>query len=61
MLRLIPAILIVISFLTICVGFYMQSQNHPAAKFIIISGLVGETVFILFNRMLMSKHRKDKY
>ena len=58
-MKYIPAILILLSFLIICAGAYLKSENNPLGLPLIIGGMITELLFIVMNRMLVNARKKD--
>jgi drug/metabolite transporter (DMT)-like permease len=57
-MKYIPSILIVLSFVVICVGAWLKSNNNPLGMPMIIGGLISEALFIGLNRYLMNQRNK---
>jgi hypothetical protein len=58
-MKYIPAILIVLSFVVICIGAWLKSNNNPLGTPMIIGGLINEAIFIGLNRYLMNQRNKS--
>ena len=54
-MRFIPALLIILSFIIICIGAYLKTQHYAIANAVIMGGLISEFIFIVLNRYVMRK------
>jgi hypothetical protein len=58
-MKYVPSILMALSFIIICVGVYLKSENSLLGLPLIIGGMIGEVIFLIMNRMLFNKNKRQ--
>jgi lipopolysaccharide export LptBFGC system permease protein LptF len=59
-MKYVPVVLMILSFLIVCFGVYLRSENNALGLPVIIGGLIGEAIFIMLNRMMFNKGRRPE-
>jgi|GEM_PF-4388722 len=56
-MKYVPLILMLASFLIICLGAYLKSQHNALGLPLIIGGILGELMFMVVNRLLTKNNK----